>query len=113
MSKYILTIVQDQVGNDGLSKPKTDINYILHENEYSIIRIGKLNGKISKLKNSAHLVRKVLKNMTSEDTLLVHYPTYMGALFDNLLLSKANKLHIKIIAFIHDIDSLRFKMPIG
>jgi len=51
--------------------------------------------------------------MSSGDLLMVHYPTYMGTLFDILLLRRAHKKNIKTVAFIHDIDSLRFKMSVG
>lgn len=113
MSKYILTIAQKNIQNDGLSKPKKDINQILEKHGYQSIQLTRLVGKISKLKCSSVEVDKLVKKMSNGDLMIVHYPTYMGTLFDMLLLRRAHKKNIKTVAFIHDIDSLRFKMAMG
>lgn len=113
MSKYILTIIQNKIQNDGLSKPKKDINQILGRRGYRSIRLNRLEGKMSKLMNSSKAARNVVNKLNTQDILVVHYPTYMGTIFDRLLLQQARRKGIQMVAFIHDIDSLRFEMAWG
>lgn len=58
-------------------------------------------------------VRKIVAQLKREDTLVIQYPTYMGALFDIKLLNVLHTKHIESVALIHDIDALRFQQPFG
>lgn len=111
MTNHVLMETQKKVQNDGSAKPRQDINRILGHLGYQPIKIFRLNNRLSQLLEGAYVAKSVLRQLESQDTLVVHYPTYMGVNFDESLLRGAQRKCIKIVAFIHDIDSLRFKMP--
>lgn len=111
MTKYVLNIIQEETSNTGLSKPKSDINQILTSMNYKLINVPLLIGKKQKLVGSLLSVRKIVAQLKREDTLVIQYPTYMGALFDIKLLNVLHTKHIESVALIHDIDALRVQQP--
>lgn len=110
MANYSLKIVRVNTKNDGLTKPKSDINTILNKNlEFNQVQQELFTTRSQKVFKASKSVNNILNKLESADTMLIHYPTDMGPLFDNLLLQKLNRKKVHIIGLIHDIDSLRFK----
>lgn len=115
MSRYIINVSRNKsiVGD---VKPKTDVSEILEE---------KLNFKTVSIKEYKYhkidsnflikyRIRHALKklNLSSNDIVLVHYPIYTGAKFENELIDYLNDHDVTSVALIHDIDSLRFNWSI-
>ncbi|KRK58219.1 beta-1,6-galactofuranosyltransferase [Fructilactobacillus fructivorans] len=110
MKKLIIDVVRSKA-NDGIGKPKEDINEVL-ENDYGFqmaylkqFKYGKfdrhflINYRINKL-DKYHL--------KSTDVIVIQYPIYSGKQFEETLLRYLNDRRVKTVAVIHDIDSLRF-----
>lgn len=111
MTKYCLSIVRGLKRNDGLTKPKTDINNILKKEKFVEIKQLIYKTRQEKIFSVKNDVSRLINKFKSNDVLLVNYPTDMGYLFDRTLLNKLRSKQVKSIAFIHDIDALRFQMP--
>ncbi|MBO2723205.1 hypothetical protein GTP03_15240 [Lactiplantibacillus plantarum] len=111
MTKYCLSIVRGLKRNNGLTKPKTDINNILKKEKFVEIKQLIYKTRQEKIFSVKNDVSRLINKFKSNDVLLVNYPTDMGYLFDRTLLNKLRSKQVKSIAFIHDIDALRFQMP--
>lgn len=113
MTNYCLSIVRPNkdLQDDGLSKPKGDINKILSKIGFETITQKILVSKKDKIFRARSCVNNICRVLNEGDWLLVHFPTDMGPFFDSLLTKKMNEKGIKSIAFIHDIDPLRFRVP--
>lgn len=112
MAFYCLSIVRNGVRNDGLTKPKADINKLLEKQGFSIMRQNIYNNRMQKLFSAFRDVGKIMNQLEKDDVFIVNYPTDMGGVFDHLLLDKLKEKNVRAIAIVHDIDALRFKVPV-
>jgi len=112
IARYTLSIVRDTVRQDGLTKPKIDINNILQQLGFGDISCKILTGKKEKIFSAYKSMNNISCKLHRGDVLLIHYPTDMGNFFDIGLVNKLKRKGIRLIALIHDIDSLRFNVPL-
>ncbi|MEN3246788.1 hypothetical protein [Fructilactobacillus sanfranciscensis] len=115
MSRYIINVSRSKAGIGDI-KPKTDASKILGKSlKFKTIYIKefkhpKLNRNLLVKFRISNALKKL--NLNSDDVVLVHYPLYTGAKFENALISYLNKQNVTTIALIHDLDSLRFDWSI-
>lgn len=108
MSRYIIDWEVKET-NDASSKPKRDINNILMDDfnfkKLRLLRIPRVNEHV--LHN--YRIKRCFKNtnLNEKDLIIMNYPMYIGEKFGKKLSDYVHKRNATIVAFIHDIDSLR------
>lgn len=113
MKNWYLNVYEDD-GNirNGAIKPRTDINKVLDMMHFKSINKKIFKSKFEKIYSlKGGSINKDLKKINKNDNLLIQYPTKLGPFYEHSLLKIAHKKGIKVIAVVHDIDSLRFKLP--
>lgn len=107
MAKYVINIMNQQQ-NVATSKAKDDIAYFLSDKGYSTIEMPKFNGRLDKLFKTNNRIKTKFKGLKSGDVFLLQYPSYLGYRFESKLIDYLKERKVKLIALIHDLDSLRF-----
>lgn len=112
MMKYVLDVTYGEKNNAG-SKAKADVTAILTEQlSFEAIHFQQLESRIERLRLGHSRINKILSKVQSDDILVIQYPTYNGHTFESILLKKLQAKGVKIIAFVHDIDVLRYQHKI-
>lgn len=115
MNKYVL---EPQISNKfhAGSKAREDVNYFLGNNGFEVLTFKVNDSKkfLKKVKNymrfflnSNSLVNKVEPGSIA----LVQYPYPHRAMILNSIFKKLSKKNVKVVALVHDIDTLRFERP--
>ncbi|KRN28355.1 beta-1,6-galactofuranosyltransferase [Lactobacillus selangorensis] len=109
MTKYVMNVGLEQT-NNAMSKAKTDVTYFASHNlDYQPINFPTLKSRRKRILDSKKIIREKLKDFHSNDIFLIQTPTYLGRFFTSMLLKTLQQKQVKTIAFVHDIDDLRFK----
>ncbi|BDZ30489.1 hypothetical protein RA086_04820 [Lactiplantibacillus sp. WILCCON 0030] len=110
--KYVLNVTYGEKNNAG-SKAKADVTEILTKKLlFKAIQFQQLESRAERVHLGYSKIKHVLENVHSGDTLVIQYPTYNGHTLESLLLKKLQAKHVKLIAFVHDIDVLRYEKKI-
>lgn len=110
MSIYYLRILDEQ-RNDAGSKARDDIGFFLsHSNNIKILTIYKKKRLIEKIVFTKRIIRNNIKNLDSNDTIIISYPIFFNNYFSRYFLKLVYNKKIKIIFLIHDVITLRKKL---
>ncbi|MZU91196.1 hypothetical protein CJP55_03995 [Lactobacillus plantarum] len=105
-TNYVLNVVFPEEFN-ATSKARQDVARFLLREGYIAFDL-----KIPKTKLSViPVIKQAVKKFKRGDTLVFQYPTSMGFIVDTALLGVLKTKGVKIIALIHDIESLRDTYP--
>ena len=106
MEKYILNLVADSKVNTAMYKAKNDVADVLETEGYN--KINYTLYKSSKVKRIISIIKMYKKCSRIKSGIIIYqYP--LGPNIDKLLINKFSKnKNIKLIGFIHDINSLQF-----
>lgn len=115
MNKYILEPQLTNLFHAG-SKAREDINYFLGNAGFEILTFKANDSKkfIMKVKNYLSFfmnLDNIVDKVKPGSLALIQYPYPHRAVVLNSIFKKLSKKNVKIIALVHDIDTLRFERP--
>ncbi|WP_421017318.1 hypothetical protein [Furfurilactobacillus cerevisiae] len=108
MSKFILN-VEFSADFNANSKAKMDVTHFLNQESYTTISVPYLQGK-DKLK-IRQTISAITKKLVPGDILFIQYPTYLGFVINELLLSWCQRHGVKTIGLMHDLEAVRLHFP--
>ncbi|QYY86707.1 hypothetical protein GRI00_02760 [Pediococcus pentosaceus] len=106
MMKYVLEVLNGQKNTAG-QKAKEDIVSILDSLNFKKIKIKIGDSKLQKLLFAHKNVRSSLKNLKSNDIIVIQYPMYSRYTL-KVVLEECKRRNIKTIGILHDVESLRW-----
>ncbi|ANK62513.1 hypothetical protein AYR56_10120 [Loigolactobacillus backii] len=92
-----------------MSKAKEDVTFFLKQEQYLKISLNIFRHRYEKI-FTKHIINSKFKDVKRNDVLVVQYPTYLGAYFENNLNQILQSRGVKIIGLIHDLDTLRYPL---
>lgn len=105
MQDHYVLLSKGTTKNTASTKAKADINKILLQSGFDPVYLDTKISKMQKLFFTNILVNKSLKNI-SNGTLIIQYPEFSQYMMERFI-GRAKQKNIKVIALLHDVDSLR------
>jgi len=110
--KYVLDVAYGEKNNAG-SKAKADVTAILTKQlGFQRIWFKQLESRKDRLRFGHSKIKDILAKVQSGDTLVIQYPTYNGHTLETVLLKRLRAKGVKLIAFVHDIDVMRYQKKV-
>lgn len=105
--KYIIQSVEENANHAG-PKAKADIRNIFVSNGYQQKTFIFPNNRLSKMMHLSKIIRKTLTGISSDDTIVLQFPTGFQSkgIFDQYLVNRLKKIKNKV-AVVHDLEGLR------
>ncbi|MZU91198.1 hypothetical protein CJP55_04005 [Lactobacillus plantarum] len=108
MTKFVLNVVFPNTDRSANGKAKADATDILTTHGFERLNVPLLRGKEKITPKNLLKIRQLLRQrLSSDDVLLIQYPTNIGFVINNMILRVCKSKCVRTIALIHDVDSLR------
>jgi glycosyltransferase involved in cell wall biosynthesis len=115
MKKYILEPQMSNQFHAG-SKAREDINYFLGNDGFEIItfKVNESKSFLTKVKNYLSFfanINSIVAKVKPNSLALIQYPYNHRAIVLDSIFKRILKKNVKVVALVHDIDTLRFERP--